>query len=405
MPGRRVSLIWQHDPTIYAPARYRRACKYEAFLPDPLRGLPLSLAAEVAGVVSEAEAAIRRLNDAAQPALAPLARLLLRTESIASSKVEGMQLGVRELARAEARMESGGRAGPTALEVLANIDAMELAVHQAAAVERFSVEEILAIHRLLMEGALNAHVAGRLRTGQNWIGGNDYNPCGADFVPPPPEYVVALLEDLCDAVNHEVLPPLVQAALVHAQFETIHPFDDGNGRTGRALIHVVLRRRGLAPAYVPPISVILAAARDRYVEGLTRFREDRIGEWIEQFAATAAGAAHLATAYLRAVQALQARWRRQLAASPAAPRADAAAWAVIEILPAHPLITAPVAAAATGRSKPPIYQALRELESGGVLVPLSESRRNQTWEAVGLLDLLAGLETGQLPTTAGASVR
>ncbi|MDP9349773.1 MAG: Fic family protein, partial [Gemmatimonadota bacterium] len=312
-----MSLIWQHDPTIYAPARYRRACKYEAFLPDPLRGLPLSLAAEVAGVVSEAEAAIRRLNDAAQPALAPLARLLLRTESIASSKVEGMQLGVRELARAEARMESGGRAGPTALEVLANIDAMELAVHQAAAVERFSVEEILAIHRLLMEGALNAHVAGRLRTGQNWIGGNDYNPCGADFVPPPPEYVVALLEDLCDAVNHEVLPPLVQAALVHAQFETIHPFDDGNGRTGRALIHVVLRRRGLAPAYVPPISVILAAARDRYVEGLTRFREDRIGEWIEQFAATAAGAAHLATAYLRAVQALQARWRRQLAASPA----------------------------------------------------------------------------------------
>jgi Fic family protein len=77
------------------------------------------------------------------------------------------------------------------------------------------------------------------------------------------------------SVNDDVLPPLVQVALVHAQFETIHPFDDGNGRIGRALIHVVLRRRGVAPAYVPPISVVLANARDRYIDGLTRFREDR----------------------------------------------------------------------------------------------------------------------------------
>lgn len=399
MPGHRVSLTWQHDPSLYAPAKYRRACKYEAFIADPLTGLPLSLPVEIAGIVSEAEAAIHGLNDAARPALAPLARLLLRTESIASSKVEGLQMGVRELARAEARMESGGKAGPTALEVLANIDAMELAVHEAAAVEPFTVEEILAIHRRLMEKAPNAHIAGRIRTGQNWIGGNDYNPCGADFVPPPPEHVAGLLADLCDAINDDLLPPLVQAALVHAQFETIHPFDDGNGRTGRALIHVVLRRRDIAPAYVPPISVGLASARDRYINGLTRFREDGVSEWIEQFAGAAASAAHLATAYLEAVQELSARWRAQLAASGAAPRADAAAWAVIEILPAHPLLTAPVAAAATGRSKPAIYQALRELESAGVLEPLSESRRNQSWEAVGLLDLLAGLEAGQLPST------
>ncbi|MBA2671414.1 MAG: Fic family protein, partial [Gemmatimonadetes bacterium] len=168
MPGHRVSLIWQHDPTIYAPARYRRACRYEAFIPDRLIGQRLSLDAEVGGVVSEAEDAIRRLNGAAHPALAPLAQLLLRTESIASSEVEGMQLGVRELARAEARMEAGGKAGPTAREVLANIDAMELAVHEAAATERFGVGEILAIHRRLMATAPNAHIAGRIRTGQNW---------------------------------------------------------------------------------------------------------------------------------------------------------------------------------------------------------------------------------------------
>ncbi|MBA2556576.1 MAG: Fic family protein, partial [Chloroflexi bacterium] len=301
-------------------------------------------------------------------------------------------------------VEAGGKAGPTAREVLANIDAMELAVHEAAATERFGVGEILAIHRRLMETAPNSHIAGRIRTGQNWIGGNDHNPCGADFVPPPPEHVAGLLDDLCDAINDDLLSPLVQAALVHAQFETIHPFDDGNGRTGRALIQVVLRRRRLAPSYVSPISVVLANARDRYLDGLMRFREDRIGEWIEQFAGAAAGAAHLATAYLGAVQSLGARWRAQLAASPSAPRSDAAAWAVIDVLPAHPLITAPVAAAATGRSKPPIYQALMQLESAGVLVPLSESRRNRSWEAVGMFDLLAGLEAGRLLATADTSL-
>lgn len=395
MPGRRVSLIWRHDPTIYAPARYRKACRYEAFIPAPLAELRFSLDVETAGVVSEAEAAIRELNAVARPALAPLSRLLLRTESIASSKVEGMQLGGRELARAEARIEAGGRAGPTALEVIANIDAMELAVDAASKVGRFSVDEILAIHRRLMEKAPNREIAGRIRRGQNWIGGNDHNPCGADFVPPPPEHVGPLLADLCEAIDGELLPPLVQAALVHAQFETIHPFDDGNGRTGRALIHVVLRRRGVAPAYVPPISVILAGARERYIDGLTRFREDRIGEWIEQFASAAARSAHLAAAYLQAVRTLGARWREQLASS-SSPRADAAAWAVIDLLPAHPLITAPVAAAATGRSKPPIYQAIRELEAAGVLIPLSRSERNRSWEAAGLLDLLEGFEAGRL---------
>jgi len=142
--------------------------------------------------------------------------------------------------------------------------------------------------------------------------------------------------------------------------------------------------------------VVLANARERYIAGLTGFRGDGVEKWIEHLAATAAGSAHLASSCLHEVQALVAAWREQLAATPSAPRADAAAWALIDVLPAHPLITAPVAAAATGRSKPPVYQAIRELEEAGVLEPLSTSRRNQTWEAVGLFDLLAGLEAGRL---------
>jgi Fic family protein len=400
MPGRLLPRIWQHDPTLDAPARHRRACSYEAFVPDELSTLRLQLDARLAGLVSEAEQAIRQLDDEGGPALEPLARLLLRTESIASSRVEGMQVGVRELARAEAKAESGIPPGPTAAEILANIDAMVLAVEEAAEVEEFGVGEILAIHRRLMERAPHRHIAGRLRAGQNWIGGNDYNPCGADFVPPPREEVDRLLADLCAAIADDRLSPLVQAALVHAQFETIHPFDDGNGRTGRALVHVVLRRRQVAPRFIPPISVVFAGAKDRYVAGLTRFRGEGVAEWVEQFAVATMRAARLARVYLSALRALRLQWSMQLRAADRTPRADAAAWAIIDVLPAHPMISAPVAAAVTGRAKSRVYEAIEQLVAAGVLLPLSDGKRNRWWEAAGLLDMIAALEAGDLPEPA-----
>ncbi|MCJ7628620.1 MAG: Fic family protein, partial [Longimicrobiales bacterium] len=296
-----MTKTWEWNPALYAPPKYRKACKYEAFIPDVLTGIEFDMTSGVAGVVSEAEQAIMNLNAGARPALAPLARLLLRTESIASSKVEGMQVGIRQLARAESRIETGGKAPSTILEVLGNIDAMQLAVDEAATAEQIGVKHLAAIHGKLMANAPNSSTAGVVRKDQNWIGGNDYNPCGADFVPPPPEHVDPLLQDLCEATMDESLSPIVQAAIVHAQFETIHPFEDGNGRTGRALIHVVLRRRGIATAYVPPISVVLASDRERYIQGLSRFRSGAVGPWIEQFSVAAARAARLAADYLEAV--------------------------------------------------------------------------------------------------------
>jgi Fic family protein len=348
-------------------------------------------------MVSDAELATHRLNETGGSALAPLARLLLRTESIASSKVEGLQIGVREMARAEAQADMGMARSRTALELIDNINAMELAIGQAAEAESFGIGEIVTIHARLMQHASNASLAGRIRTQQNWIGGNDYNPCGADFVPPPPNEVKRLLEDLCAAINDDLLPPLVQAALVHAQFETIHPFEDGNGRAGRALVHVVLRRRGLARRFVPPVSVVLAAARSRYIAGLNAFRGNGVSSWIEYFAAATARAARLASAYVGAVGALRSRWRAQLDASGHAPRVGAAAWAIIDVLPAHPIITAPVASVATGRAKAAIYDGIEQLVAANVLIPLSESKRNRSWEASGLLELIERMEAGELP--------
>jgi Fic family protein len=392
MFGRYVERTWLYDPTLYAPAQYRKACRYQPFIPCALVDVGFQLPGALVGIVSDAEAAIRGLNASALPALAPLARLLLRTESIASSKVEGMQVDAWSLARAEAKADIGAKVSATVLEILANIDAMALAVEVASTDERVTLERMIDVHRVLLGNSPNVHIGGQVRTVQNWIGGNDYNPCGADFVPPPEEEVEALLQDLCQFCNDETLPPLVHAAIAHAQFETIHPFIDGNGRTGRALIQVLLRRRGLAPAYVPPISVVLAKDKERYIQGLTAYREGDLPLWLEGFSVAAAQAAGLAEGYLADARALQERWRNQLAATARPPRADAAAWALIEVLPGHPVLTLPVAVAVSGRVKSAVNAGIDQLAEAGVLLPLSSNARNRAWEAAGLLDVLAAID-------------
>ena len=393
MRGTYVRQTWGPKPDLYAPRSYRRPCSYEAFVPDSLGQPEIRIPGELAATISEAETRIAALNSGPPGYLAPLAHLLLRTESIASSKVEGLQADARSLARADVNLEAGRSVGRQVMEILASIDAMELCIERAAGGRALDVADLCEVHGALMKDVA-PKMAGHIREVQNWIGGNDYNPCGADFVPPPPEHLDRLLADLCGFWSDDSLSPLVQAAIAHAQFETIHPFDDGNGRTGRAVIQVILRRSGLAPLYVPPISVMLAKHKDTYIRGLTLFREGDLEGWLATFADAAASAAQLAQRYTRRVAELQEHWRESLRAADSVPRADAAAWTIIDTLPAHPLVTVPVAMAATGRTRPAIANGLQQLESVGVVEVVSGSTKNRSWEAVGLLDLIVGLEEG-----------
>jgi len=393
MRGTYVRKAWTHNPHLYAPKRYRKACSYDAFIPDPIHQLDIRIPGALAAAISEAETGISGLNAGSPGHLSPLARLLLRTESIASSKVEGLQVDARSLARAEVNQETGRSVGSQAREVLASIDAMELAVERAADTREIEKLDLRNIHGALLDTAA-PRIAGTVRVVQNWIGGNDYNPCGAAFVPPPPELLDGLLADLCQFCNDDSLSPLVQAAIAHAQFETIHPFEDGNGRAGRALVQVILRRTGLAPSYVPPISVMLAKHKETYIRGLTLFRDGDLEGWLAIFADAAASAAQLAQQYLQRATELQEGWRNQLRALASPPRADAAAWAIIDVLPAHPAITISTAMAATRRTRPAIVNALQQLMDAGVLLPMTQSGRNRAWESAGLLELIVGLEEG-----------
>ena len=391
MGGRLIHQVWQPRSDSLAPRRFRRECGYDAFVPDQLVGSEFNLPIDVAAYLSEGEAAIRRLHERNDRLLDPLAHLLMRSESIASSRIEGVQIDARGLARAEARQRVGRRVGTQAREVMDNVEAMQHAITKAASVERLSADDLLGVHDVLMRRRLDS--AGRIRSSQNWIGGNDYNPCGADFVPPPVEFVGKLMEDLCTFCDSEEAPPLFQAAVAHAQFETIHPFDDGNGRTGRALVHVVLRRRGLVVQVVPPISVALSNNRNAYINGLIAFRDGDLTGWLELFVTAALRSVQLAERYRASVLELLNDWR-QLLRDGANPRSDAAAWVILEAMPGFPVLNRADAAVCSGRSLPAVDHGLRQLEAAGVLVPVREdppSRRS--WEPAGLLDLMMALES------------
>jgi len=241
--SRVIRRVWASNPLAHT-RRERLPCEYEAYVPDPLMGRRIVFEGDVAADITDAETAIARL-DISSSALVDteaLARILLRAESVASSRIEGLEVGPRRLLRAEAAQQLGEQPSDvTANEVLANIDAMATAIADVSAGTPITLDHLLAFHRRLLTGTRLEEHAGQIRSEQNWIGGSDYNPCSAPFVPPPPELVAGLMDDLCQFCNDDSLPAVAQAALAHAQFETIHPFVDGNGRTGRA-----------HPARVPP---------------------------------------------------------------------------------------------------------------------------------------------------------
>jgi len=379
---------WPADPTAPGGRAERRAFSYRAFVPDPIAELQLALPSSVAAAVSTAERGLDALNrDPPRLAsLEALARRLLRAESVASSRIEGLVLSQRRLARAEA--EAPDARDETARSILGNVTAMERAVALGAGAKPLRTADVLGLHRQLMLATTTPEIAGRLRERQNWIGGNAFNPGRADFVPPSPERVKPLVADLVVFMNRTDLSPVVQAAIAHAQFETIHPFADGNGRVGRALVHVVLRRRGLAPRYVPPVSLVLAADARAYVGGLTAFREDRAADWILLFAQAIERAAAKAGELAQRLAELQERWRERAGH----PRRHSSAEALIVELPAHPIVTVSTAQQFLGRSKQAVNEAIAALADTGVLHAITLAKRNRAWEARDLFALIDGFE-------------
>lgn len=389
---------WEADFGAFGGRKAKRGFSYDAYVPDELADLEFSLTADVAQAVAEAELLLTEVNrkGPALRALEALARQLLRAESVASSRIEGLELSHRRLARAAFAEDESDI---TAQSVLANIRAMELAVATAAATKRFGVPAILKVHKALFSAFGDRH-AGKVRTEQNWVGGAASSPQNAEFVPPPPELVTGLLEDLAAFLDRDDLPPVMQAAIAHAQFETIHPFADGNGRVGRCLIHVVLTRRGVTPNVVPPVSLVLATDARAYVGGLTDFRAGRVNEWVGLFAAAARTAAMEASRFAAQLSAQEEQWRA--AVGPLRP--NAAASVLLRLLPGVPIIDVQTAQELVGCSNQAARLALAQLERAGVISQLTVGRRNRAWEAGAVFELLNTFER-HLATRRGGTTR
>jgi Fic family protein len=379
-----------------------QVCDYEAYVPDLLMGRQFTFSGKCAAEIAGAETAVRSLhaNAVVLHRTDGLARLLLRAEAQASSRIEGVVIGAHRLLRAEAArdMENGAKEDAVAEEVLANIDAMNLAMELADFEHTVTVDTILRIHERVLKASELSEFAGELRTCQSWIGGSAYHPCSAAFVPPPPEEVPALLEDLAAFCNDQSLPAVAQAAIAHAQFETIHPFVDGNGRTGRALIHIMLRRRGLAPSWCPPVSLVLATLQKEYIKALDGFHSVSppdspeavagVDTWVSFFATACTRSVHDAELFEERVRALQDDWRKRLAPV----RRGSSVDLLLDLLPRTAILTVSEAARVLNRSFTAANAAIEQLVKAKILKQVTIGKRNRAFEAPDVIAAFTQLE-------------
>ena len=381
-------VLLEPDSTAFGPRRARAPVRLQAYVPTPLNSQTWRFSSQVTAALGDAQAEITTAQQHADRiGLNTIAQQLLRSESMASSQMEGLAVPSH---RSLAKAEIGKRHTETAQAALANIAAVKWAYSWAASTrEPFSLDAIAAVHERITRADrwLVAH-AGRLRERQNWIGSDPYTPADAEFVPPPHELVRPLLVDLCDFLNRIDLPPVAQAAIAHVQFETIHPFPDGNGRVGRALIGASLSRSGVCRDVVPPISLVLSARKDHYIESLAAFRHGDDDSWLLLLAESAAQAAHASLELADQIAELQEQWREQAGR----PRSDSAAEQVIQLLPAEPVLTIEMVAARLGRSDEAARQALNKLEDTGIIQLTTVAKRNRAWESIGVFALVDEME-------------
>lgn len=309
----------------------------------------------------------------------PLHRLLTRTEAVATSRIEHEDATAEDVARALV----GVRANTSASAMVQAGDALERLV-RAAGAGHLDETALLDAHRGLLRGEpVDGPHAGRYRTVQNWIGGGR-TPSGADHVPPPPELVPALMTDLFAFLERDDLHPVAQAAIAHAQFESIHPFTDGNGRTGRALVAAVLRRRGATRRASPPVSSVLVAERARYFAHLARYRDGFVEGWVRDVAiAVGAGADEALVAGMLLDEVARDRAATVCATGPHAVLGRALEQdAVLTEEHAEELLRRAIAhGAAVGTIETLLETTVADLCRAGVLRPVTARRRRRAWIA------------------------
>jgi Fic family protein len=345
-------------------------------LPEIATRADVPLSPATRALATEAATEIARFDTEVGAAIAPFSAILLRSESAASSRIENLTASAKAIALAEL----GDTSRQNAAVIVANTTAMQAAI---ALAHRLDGAAILAMHDALL-GSTHPEWAGKWRDVQNWIGGTDWSPHEAAFVPPHASRVPAAIADLERFLVRDDLPPLVQAAIAHAQFETIHPFPDGNGRTGRALVHSLLRAKGLTRQVTVPVSAGLLADTTAYFAALTAYRDGHPEPIVERLSTATFAAVNNGRTLVGELRAIRHGWDDAIAA-----RRGASAWRLADMLLGQPVVDSPLVQRQLKVTAPAALGAIRQLVDAGVLTKVSGKQRYRRYSAP---DVLAALD-------------
>ncbi|MHC4954127.1 MAG: Fic family protein [Planctomycetota bacterium] len=369
----------------------------EAFVPFPLPPTrpPLRLGAETLALLASAEDALRRLDTAAElvPSLDWFIYGFVRKEAVVSSQIEGTQATLVDLIEFEAQSDRGADDNPDVREVCNYIDALSYARAQLTRRSGLplSMRLLNETHARLMQGGRGEDkLPGEVRRSQNWIGGT--RPGNALFVPPPPHALPELLSAFEKYMHASgELPALVRVGLLHVQFETIHPYLDGNGRIGRLLVSLLLEHLGLLSQPLLYLSLFFKQHRREYYRRLDAVRREGDWEgWTRYFLEAVATIATESALLARDLSALVRADREKTLAMPAS---SAMALRLFEILPNNPAITIARAMEILGTTRPTATKAVYTLTAARVLEETSGRKRDRTFSYSAYLALLkAGTE-------------
>jgi Fic family protein len=368
-------------PRLWTSADGRQSNEIDVYIPASVAGQRISSAIPVDEAA--AERALHSLRG--QPSLQPIATVLLRSEGIASSRIEGEVASTRRVYEAEYAPDDVS--DRQAERIVNSIRVMSDVIADAG--QGVKPTDFDRWHALLFEGAPVTFEPGAVRTKQNWIGTRTDTPVGADFIPAPPELLEDAISDLVDFVDRVDVAPLTQAAVAHAQFETIHPYPDGNGRIGRALVYRSWAYRGVSAEVNPPISRILVENREAYIDGLTAFRDGDVDKWLGFFFDVVQSAVSYTHSLGARLETLAEEWLDRLAGA----HEDALARRLVVELTANPIQSASDAADRHEVTDRGARAALDDLVQRGILTFRSlrkakRGRPTKVYEATELFDLL-----------------
>ena len=369
---------WERDPDDLAlvPKSRRRKIlpTYEAAVPASIAALPVEIPAQLARRIAEVEVSLARFDQAQAARDWPLPALLLRSESSSSSQIERLTSSVRNVALAEL----SSKAPSNALLIAGNVAAMREALGQSGDI---GIDSICAIHDVLMRGTREEP---GLRKEQVWIGGSPYSPHGATFVPPHADLVRPCLEDLVAFGAREDISPIAKAAIFHAQFETIHPFTDGNGRTGRALLHRILARDEVLLHAMLPVSAGLLHDVERYMGALDTYHDGAVEPMIECLADALELAAVIGSRIASDVDEVLGGW-----ASANTDRSGSASHRLPALLVEQPVVDVAFVASRLGITDRAARNLVETACERGILAKMGNAKRGAFYQAP---DLIAVLE-------------